>query len=70
MREVMYESWVEYSDGVFGYIGSDYDSADEAEKVARERLASQVTSGYLKEEHGGVKAIMVRESKEVRRIEL
>ena len=70
MGDVYYVVWLEYSDGVMGYIGEGYKTADEAEKVARERLESAVTSRYIKEEHGGVKSIVIRESKEVRRVEL
>lgn len=70
MREVMYIAYVEYSDGVVGFVGDDFESAAEAERVVRERLASEVTAGYIEREHGGVESIMIRESKEVRRIEL
>jgi len=70
MRDVMYTAYVEYSDGVSGFVGDGFESADEAEKVVRERLSSEITSEYIEREHGGVKAIIIRKSVEVRRIEL
>ena len=65
-----YVAWIEYSDGVMGYVDEGYESADIAEKAARERLDSKVVMEDVEHEHGGVKAIVIRESKEVRRIEL
>lgn len=70
MRDVSYAAYVEYSTGVIGFIGDDFESADEAEKAVRERLASPITAEYIEREHGGVTTIFIRESKEVRRIEL
>lgn len=70
MDKVHYVAWIEYSDGGMGYVDEGYKSADEAERAARERLESVVVMEDLKREHGGVKAIMIRESKEVRRVEL
>ncbi len=70
MQKVTYVAYLEFSDGGMSFVGDDFESADEAEQAARveEGLLPQAT--YVKLAHGGVKAIMVRESREVRVVEL
>jgi len=70
MRDVMYSAYFEYVDTTIGFIGDDFESAADAEKVARERLGSKLTSEYIEREHSGVAAIIVRKSEEVKRIDL
>lgn len=66
----MYVAYVEYFDGEVGLVGEGFVSIDDAEEAARRTLSSEVTLEYLRHKYGGVKAVVVWESKEVRRVVL